>query len=411
MTPVLIALVLAQASPSSPPGTVFLDELRNDGSPADTADVEAAIREALEQAGFLVTGRSDLARDLQERVAAQSMDECADTAQCIADLQQAVDADRIVIASVGAVGTSTVLFMTLIDTKKASPLARESEIVPPGEPIAPAVKRLVRRTFNPTAEQQSYSLPDGKATSFAILDLRADGVAPEVAANLTEVLSTEVKRIKNTTVISRDDVKSMLELESAKQELGCDDTSCLAEIAGALGVEKMIVGNVGKLGTRYVLGLRLLDSKRAEAQGRVSETLRGDEAQLIPAVRSASRRLLGIEVEGQGSLAVTSSEEAAEVVVDNAETFTLPAPPLNGLNVGKHSLVVRKPGYVDYFSDIYIDPNQTTVVWAPLVEEPVEWYRQWWVWTGIGVVVAGGITTAILLSSDSESGTGSVMVR
>ncbi|MEM6734030.1 MAG: PEGA domain-containing protein, partial [Myxococcota bacterium] len=303
------------------------------------------------------------------------------------------------------------LFLTLIDPKDAAVVARESEVIPPDQPVAEFARALVTRLFDPTARQPSFVLPEGRATSFAVLDLRADGVAPDVAANLTEVLSTEVKRIKNTSVISRDDVKSMLDLEAAKQQLGCDDSACLAEIAGALGVEKIIVGNVGKLGSRYIIGLRLLDSKRAEAQGRVSESLRGDEAQLIPAIRSASRKLLGIVVEGEGSLAVTSSEESAEIVVDNEASLTLPAPPLTGLTVGKHSLVVRKPGYLDYFSDVYIDPNQTTVVWAPLVEEPVEWYRQWWVWAGAAAVIAGGITTAILLGDDSDSGSGSVVIR
>ena len=45
----------------------------------------------------------------------------------------------------------------------------------------------------------------------------------------------------------RKDIQDMLALESEKQLLGCsDDTNCLAEIGGALGVSYLVAGNIGK---------------------------------------------------------------------------------------------------------------------------------------------------------------------
>src|SRR3712207_6923041 len=44
------------------------------------------------------------------------------------------------------------------------------------------------------------------------------------------------------------------ELEAAKQSVGCaDDSSCLADVAGAMGAELVVFGAAGKLGTLYNL--------------------------------------------------------------------------------------------------------------------------------------------------------------
>ena len=41
--------------------------------------------------------------------------------------------------------------------------------------------------------------------------------------------------------------------------LGCEQTSCLAELGGALGVRYLIVPSVGKIGASYLINLKLVD--------------------------------------------------------------------------------------------------------------------------------------------------------
>lgn len=80
--------------------------------------------------------------------------------------------------------------------------------------------------------------------------------------------------------------------------------------------------------------------------------------------------------------------------------------PIADLRVGRHTLRVSKGGYFDFYSDIYVDPHETSAVWAQLDERPARWYQTWWFWSIVGTVVTGaGVTTAILLTR-SEPGTG-----
>ena len=54
----------------------------------------------------------------------------------------------------------------------------------------------------------------------------------------------------------------MLGLDKMKQAVGCDDVSCAAEIGGALGINYMVAGTAGKLGSRIVFSLKLIDTKK-----------------------------------------------------------------------------------------------------------------------------------------------------
>ena len=51
--------------------------------------------------------------------------------------------------------------------------------------------------------------------------------------------------------------------------MGCDDeTSCLAESAGAMDARYVIFGDVGQLGPLLILGLNLFDAREAKAVSR-----------------------------------------------------------------------------------------------------------------------------------------------
>ena len=131
---------------------------------------------------------------------------------------------------------------------------------------------------------------------------------------------------------------------------------------------------------------------------RFTESFVGAEDQLIGAVRFAARKLLGVEGDGKGQLAVSASEAMAKVLLDDKPAGMLPCPPIADLPPGQHSVRLAKDGFLDWRSDIYIDPGGTTPLWVVLQEEPARWYETWWFWTGVGVVVAGAAITGMALA-------------
>lgn len=67
-------------------------------------------------------------------------------------------------------------------------------------------------------------------------------------------------------VTTKNDMAQVLGVERQKQLLGCtsDSTSCLAELAGALGVAQLLSGSVAKTESGYVSTLKVIDSQTGE---------------------------------------------------------------------------------------------------------------------------------------------------
>src|SRR5574337_444056 len=103
----------------------------------------------------------------------------------------------------------------------------------------------------------------------AVMDVKSvQGVPQGTATILTDIVVSEVAKAR-VDVVSKGDIAAMIGFEKEKQILGCsDDSKCLAEIGGALGVDYMLTGQVGLIGSRYRSSLLLVDSKRAKVAAR-----------------------------------------------------------------------------------------------------------------------------------------------
>ena len=80
--------------------------------------------------------------------------------------------------------------------------------------------------------------------------------------------------------MSESDISALLGMEKTKAMLGCTDAGCIAEVGGALGVDRVVHGSVGRVGSSLLVNLSSLDPKKASHAASVSERLKGatDEA-------------------------------------------------------------------------------------------------------------------------------------
>src|SRR5690606_27319445 len=94
-------------------------------------------------------------------------------------------------------------------------------------------------------------------------------------------------------VVAGRDIQAMLGFEREKDVLGCTDASCLAEIGGALGVDRILAGHIGMVGETYVVNIKLINIRQATTEARVYETVSGKQDLLINTIRTSVHRLLG----------------------------------------------------------------------------------------------------------------------
>lgn len=134
------------------------------------------------------------------------------------------------------------------------------------------------------------------APKIAVLDVRTgQGVDPAMAGFLTQIIAGEVAQRTGAAPLVSADILAMLGFEKRKQMLGCadDDSSCLAEIGGALGVQRIVATSVAVSGGRYLITMSLLDAQKARPLSRDAESARRDDDELVKMLRWSAYRIFG----------------------------------------------------------------------------------------------------------------------
>ena len=119
--------------------------------------------------------------------------------------------------------------------------------------------------------------PGKKPLKIAVIRLSAKtGVEPATVDVFTDALVGQMRKHPGVSVFSPSEVATLLGFEREKQLLGCSDTGCLSEIAGAMGADRLVSGTLGRVGRSLVVYLSSVDSKKAIAVATVSERLKSD---------------------------------------------------------------------------------------------------------------------------------------
>lgn len=136
---------------------------------------------------------------------------------------------------------------------------------------------------------------DAARTTVLVLDLEVSGMEASQAQLVNGVVAQTLAGFDNLEVVTTGDIRRVTDLEAQKQAMGCDQESCLAEIAGAMGAQYVIFGRIGRLDESTLVQLNLFDA--VEARPIAREDVRGatlDEIvdRTAPATRRLTRTLL-----------------------------------------------------------------------------------------------------------------------
>ncbi|MBI5528836.1 MAG: hypothetical protein HY897_21105, partial [Deltaproteobacteria bacterium] len=110
---------------------------------------------------------------------------------------------------------------------------------------------------------------------------------------LTELVIDRVSRMRRYSVMGQKDLDKMLSWEQNKQFKGCTDTSCLIQIAGALGAAYYVEGSIGNIGDQYLVTLKLMDANKVAIVERATEKTKKDENVIVGTVERMVDAIFG----------------------------------------------------------------------------------------------------------------------
>jgi TolB-like protein len=128
------------------------------------------------------------------------------------------------------------------------------------------------------------------------------GIEKGTANLLVEIIMGEIERSNAFKVIGQKDIDKMLFWETNKQLKNCNESSCMMQIAGAMGAEYYVESSIGTVGDNYVISMKLIETMKVEIKGRSIRTIVKDENKLIKEVKEMVKDVLnqaGIEMKGR----------------------------------------------------------------------------------------------------------------
>jgi hypothetical protein len=115
-----------------------------------------------------------------------------------------------------------------------------------------------------------------------------DGVTDKTAAALTEALAAEVRKRSGAEVITQREIAAVLSLERQKAMVSCSTDACMADLGGALGVERLVNGDIARVGESLLVHFRVVEVAKvrvaAQSDRRIRKGSLDDLLDLLPAM-------------------------------------------------------------------------------------------------------------------------------
>ena len=142
-------------------------------------------------------------------------------------------------------------------------------------------------------QQDCADVAAKEAYRVAVYDLELVNIPEGMGKIITASLLTEVRKLEGASVIGMDEIREMINFEAQRQAMGCDaDEACMAEIAGALGVDEIITGRLTEESDGRSFLIRRINQRRAEVVSTVNKRLAiGNGEEFLLAVGPAVEEL------------------------------------------------------------------------------------------------------------------------
>ncbi|HSI04741.1 MAG TPA: hypothetical protein VLC93_09705 [Myxococcota bacterium] len=234
------------------------------------------LRDAAEANGYRVTDRRSDGFDLEMRVRGV-MHDCKRNNEVDGEVVLEIVRDGVLVEEltrkIGFDNEETIVGALIAEASASKRVAealkgRVVAIAPTQPPTMVATASL---TNNKQATVETSSLALDKQTSILVMPLKpVRGVDKATCQLLSNYMLSQMQNVKKLRTVGSSDMDAVLAADKQKQALGCNDVSCMAEMGGALGVDLVMYGELGVLGSKYNVNVSAIRTSDATVAARAS---------------------------------------------------------------------------------------------------------------------------------------------
>ncbi|HEY1086041.1 MAG TPA: hypothetical protein VGE37_00045 [Archangium sp.] len=141
-------------------------------------------------------------------------------------------------------------------------------------------------TALPLVLQLLAAEPSPELPRLLVQEFTVRGVDADTAASISDGIGPEIDKRGYFRTLTSKDVQTILGVERQRALLGCspEGSSCLTELAGAMGAPFVLSGTISKIGPSLQLTMQLLDVSKSQVVARTIRIARDPESlrQLLP---------------------------------------------------------------------------------------------------------------------------------
>ena len=131
-----------------------------------------------------------------------------------------------------------------------------------------------------------------KKEVLAVLNIESSGVIPD-AQSIGNMVRLELEKTNKYNVMDIYDINDILKKNNLDIK-NCFGKSCVIEAGKSLGAEKMILGNVERMGEKIAITLKIIDVKNAEIEESSKEEYLNLQVEIQKMIEISVKKLVGI---------------------------------------------------------------------------------------------------------------------
>jgi hypothetical protein len=172
----------------------------------------------------------------------------------------------------------------------------------------------------PTAAPMTHAKGPAKVV---VMDVHLDAqIDAALGPYLTQLLASEVGERRGVPPLVSTDIRALLGFQETKRNLGCDEESerCIAELAGAMGVDEVVQASVSIAGNQYLVSAVRIDAHRAQPLARYADSVAKAQALLVRSMRAAAAKLFADASTSSNSATSAAPVQGAPIVATDARS-------------------------------------------------------------------------------------------
>ncbi|MBD3391556.1 MAG: hypothetical protein GF418_05890 [Chitinivibrionales bacterium] len=136
----------------------------------------------------------------------------------------------------------------------------------------------------------------GQKLNFAVVALKnGEGVSAGEAEIIADRLRSELFETGKVNMMERDQMNEILKEQGFQASGACTDEACMVEIGQLLGVQRLVSGSIGKLGSMFLVNFRTIDVTTAKIVKVVSVDIKGEIEDVVGHLAGIADQLVGTE--------------------------------------------------------------------------------------------------------------------